>query len=51
MTAEHKFVVKLVCYLSDEPEVLTGASTFTPPRKEAQKNNEIWLIRHESEIR
>ena len=37
---EHKFVVKLVCYLSDEPEVLT--ETTLPPEKK-QKNTEIWL--------
>ena len=26
---EHKFVVKLVCYLSDEPEVLTEIWLYT----------------------
>jgi hypothetical protein len=32
---EHKFVVKLVCYLSDEPEVLTEINFAT--RKEAEE--------------
>ena len=38
--AEHKFVVKLVCYLSDEPE---GLPKSTSPREKKQKNTEIWL--------
>ena len=37
---EHKFVVKLVCYLSDEPEVLTEINFAT---RKKQKNTEIWL--------
>ena len=36
---EHKFVVKLVCYLSDEPEVLTEINFAT--RKEAEEYRDL----------
>lgn len=37
---EHKFVVKLVCYLSDEPEVLTEINFAT--RKEAGEDQTVF---------
>ena len=40
-TTEHKFVVKLVCYLSNEPEVLTQISFAT--RKEAEEYRNLAL--------
>ena len=39
--AEHKFVVKLVCYLSDKPEVLTQYAFGT--RKEAEEYRDLAL--------
>lgn len=39
--AEHKFVVKLVCYLSDEPEVLSQYAFGT--RKEAEEYRDLAL--------
>ena len=36
---EHKFVVKLVCYLSDKPEVLTKFNFAT--RKEAEEYRDL----------
>ena len=38
---EHKFVVKLVCYLSDEPEVLIEINFAT--RKEAEEYRDLTL--------
>ncbi len=46
---EHKFVVKLVCYLSDEPEVLTEINFAT--RKRSRRIPRSGFIRYESEIR
>lgn len=40
-TTEHKFVVKLVCHLSNEPEVLTQISFAT--RKEAKECRDLAL--------
>ena len=42
---EHKFVVKLVCYLSDEPEVLTEINFAT--RKEAEEYRDLALYAHD----
>ena len=38
---EHKFVVKLVCYLSDKPEVLIQYAFGT--RKEAEEYRDLAL--------
>lgn len=38
---EHKFVVKPVCYLSDEPEVLTEINFAT--RKESEEYRDLAL--------
>ena len=38
---EHKFVVKLVCHLSDKPEVLTEINFAT--RKEAEEYRDLAL--------
>ena len=40
-TTEYKFVVKLICHLSNEPEVLTQISIAT--RKEAEEYRDLAL--------
>lgn len=42
---EHKFVVKLVCYLSDEPEVLSQYAFGTKKEAEVYRNLALYAMK------